>query len=138
MPAGHEPFVGRWADAAARVCRVLGFPALLPSEWADILTSLARGLGERRLTDLAALERTIAEATAESRAAVRFVGVGMRQPAYDLAGDLHTPRQIGECFTATSCDSPTTPNCKPDATDRAALLDWLLGGLPPPLPSATG
>jgi hypothetical protein len=84
LPEDTGRFVGLWADAAARVCRVLGFPALLPSEWAEIFTGLATELNMHGFTNLATLERAVAEAT-QSRASVR-----LRQRTYDR---LDCPRR---------------------------------------------
>ncbi|MGY1684963.1 NYN domain-containing protein [Geodermatophilus sp. SYSU D00867] len=129
-PADTSRFAGLWADAAARVCRVLGFPALLPSEWAGIFTSLAAELTARRFTDMAALERAVATAD-NSRASVRFVGVGLSQAGYDLTASEHTARGIGECFHSNMLRLADNAQLPLDEADRAGLCDWLLEGLPP-------
>jgi hypothetical protein len=82
--------------------------------------------------------RALPAAVARSVAPRSFVGVGLRQAGYDLAGGLHTPRRIGECFHGNMLRLADNAQLQLDATDRVALHDWLLGGLPPDRPVATG
>jgi hypothetical protein len=130
VPQDTERFVGPWADAAARVCRVLGFPALLPSEWAAICTGIAEELTAHGFQDMATLERVVAGSATELRASVRFVGVGLSQAGYDLkARDGHTARAVGGCFHSNMLRLAENAQLHLDEPDRIALRDWLLGGL---------
>lgn len=125
-----ERFVGLWADAAARVCRVLGFPALLPSEWAATFKGIADELTTHGFQDMATLERVVAGAAPELRASVRFVGVGLSQAGYDLASrDGHTAQAVGECFHSNMLRLAENAQLHLDEADQRALRDWLLGGL---------
>lgn len=130
VPQDTERFAGVWADAAARVCRVLGFPALLPSEWAAIFTGIADELTAHGFRDMATLERVVAGSASELRASVRFVGVGLSQAGYDLASrDGHTARTVGGCFHSNMLRLAENAQLPLDEPDRMALRDWLLGGL---------
>ena len=130
VPPDTERFVGRWADAAARVCRVLGFPARLPSEWAAVFSGIADELTAHVFQDMATLERVVSASTSEPRAAVRFVGVGLSQAGYDLkARDGHTARSVGGCFHSNMLRLAENAQLHLDEPDHLALRDWLLGGL---------
>lgn len=130
VPQDTERFVGRWADAAARVCRVLGFPALLPSEWTTIFTGIADELTAHEFQDMGTLERVVAGSVPELRTSIRFVGVGLSQAGYDLASRAgHTGREIGECFQGNMLRLAENAQLHLDDSDHVALRDWLLGGL---------
>jgi hypothetical protein len=130
VPQDTERLVGAWADAAARVCRVLGFPALLPSEWAAIFTGIAGELSASGFSDMARLERVVAGSAPELSASVRFVGVGLSQAGYDLAStDGHTARAIGNCFHSNMLRLADNAQLHLDEADHVALRNWLLGGL---------
>ncbi|WP_138732049.1 NYN domain-containing protein [Modestobacter excelsi] len=130
VPQDTERFAGLWADAAARVCRVLGFPALLPSEWAGIFTGIADELTAHGFRDMATLERVVAGSAGELRASVRFVGVGLSQAGYDLASrDRHTARAVGGCFHSNMLRLAENAQLHLDEPDHVALRDWVLGGL---------
>jgi hypothetical protein len=130
-PADTGRFVGVWADAAARLVRVLNFPALLPSEWADVFTGLAAALTAQTFTDMTTLERMVQTSSDDARSSVRFVGVGLSQAGYALAAVEHTARGIGECFLGNMLRLADNATLDLDDADRAALREWLLGGLPP-------
>lgn len=130
-PADTDRFVGVWADAAARLVRVLNFPALLPSEWAEVFTGLSAALTAQTFTDMTTLERMVQTSSDEARSSVRFVGVGLSQAGYDLAANEHTARGIGECFLGNMQRLADNATLELDDADRAALREWLLGGLPP-------
>jgi hypothetical protein len=130
LPQDTERFVGLWADAAARVCRVLGFPALLPSEWAATFTGIADELTAHGFQDMATLERVVAGAAPELHASVRFVGVGLSQAGYPLAsGNGHTAQAVGRCFHSNMLRLAENAQLHLDEADLGALRDWLLGGL---------
>lgn len=119
-------FSGPWADAAARVCRVLGFPALLPSEWARLLSGVAAELAAGTYIDMATLERDVAAATGESRSSVRFLGAALSEAGYDLWAAEHTPRGIGVAFHDHMLRLAENAQLVLEETDLPVLREWLL------------
>ncbi|HEX2072742.1 MAG TPA: NYN domain-containing protein [Geodermatophilus sp.] len=130
VPPDADRFVGPWADVAARVCRVLGFPALLPSEWSAIFNGIAEELTAHGFKDMATLERAVAGPASELRSSVRFVGVGLSQAGYDLASrEGHTAWAVGGCFHSNMLRLAENAQLPLDEADHVALREWLFGGL---------